>query len=270
VLDPADGQDDLFLVYLHLDAVAPGVAQGAQVSQGDVLGAVGQEDATYPHLHFEFRKGTPRQGNSVHPLRYLPYLDTGNVGQLRLDRTNFYLADGLRRAVRLGFTVADRREGDLQAVHVTVKACGVAIRELDVDFDDRSTVASDKGDEHAFNSGGIAVEGYQKSNLKGDGLPDLHYGVIVRDIAPADAVEIQVLGAGGGPPAAAEFALPEPGGGRAPVDSREGFAEGDPFPPPGWERRVLPVEGSRFRGQSYDAARSSFLSNSSSNSTGVR
>ncbi len=42
---------------------------------------------------------------------------------------------------------------------------------------------SDKGDEHAFKNG-IAVEGYQKSNLKGEGLSDLHYGVIVKDITP--------------------------------------------------------------------------------------
>src|SRR5262245_59117372 len=56
VLDPTDGKDDLFLVHLHLDAIAEGVIPGAQVKQGDVIGAVGQEDASYPHLHFEFRK----------------------------------------------------------------------------------------------------------------------------------------------------------------------------------------------------------------------
>ena len=54
-------KDDLFLVYLHLDSIAEGVIPGAQVKQGDVIGAVGQEDATYPHLHFEFRKGGPEQ-----------------------------------------------------------------------------------------------------------------------------------------------------------------------------------------------------------------
>ena len=57
VVDPSDGKDDLFLVYLHLDSIAEGVIPGAQVKQGDIIGAVGQEDATYPHLHFEFRKG---------------------------------------------------------------------------------------------------------------------------------------------------------------------------------------------------------------------
>jgi len=46
VCDPTDGQNDLFLVYLHLDSIAEGVIPGAQVCQGDVIGAVGQEDAT--------------------------------------------------------------------------------------------------------------------------------------------------------------------------------------------------------------------------------
>ena len=55
-------RNDLFLVYLHLDSIADGVIPGVQVHQGDVIGAVGQEDATYPHLHFEFRKGGSQQG----------------------------------------------------------------------------------------------------------------------------------------------------------------------------------------------------------------
>ncbi|MDF0651668.1 MAG: M23 family metallopeptidase [Nitrospira sp.] len=59
VVDPIDGKDDLFLVYLHLDSIAEGVILGAHVHQGDVIGTVGQEDAQYPHLHFEFRKGGP-------------------------------------------------------------------------------------------------------------------------------------------------------------------------------------------------------------------
>ena len=90
VCDPTDGQDDLFLVYLHLDSIAEGVIPGAHVCQGDVLGVVGQEDATYPHLHFEFRKREPKQENSVHPLHYLDYPNTANFTQLRLDRCNFY------------------------------------------------------------------------------------------------------------------------------------------------------------------------------------
>ena len=73
VRDPTDGQNDLFLVYLHLNSLEEGVIAGAPVQQGDVIGAVGQEDATYPHLHLEFRKGAPNEDSSVHPLRYLQY-----------------------------------------------------------------------------------------------------------------------------------------------------------------------------------------------------
>ena len=87
--------------------------------------------------------------------------------------------------MRLRFDVPDRREGDLQGVDVELRGDGtVDPRKLHVDFDDRDTIMSDKGDEHAFNEQGIAVEGYQKSNLKGEGLNDLHYGVLVKDITP--------------------------------------------------------------------------------------
>src|SRR5262245_29001185 len=90
VVDPTDGEADLFLVYLHLDSIAEGVIPGALINQGDLLGAVGQEDATYPHLHFEFRKGGPQEARSVHPLNYLPYPNTANFSLPRLDRCNFY------------------------------------------------------------------------------------------------------------------------------------------------------------------------------------
>jgi hypothetical protein len=75
-----------------------------------------------------------------------------------------------------------------------LKGNGVEPWKLHVDFDDRETINSDKGDEHAFKSG-ITVEGYQKSNLKGDGLNDLHYGVLIEDITPEyDSVKLRVLG----------------------------------------------------------------------------
>jgi murein DD-endopeptidase MepM/ murein hydrolase activator NlpD len=121
VADPTDGVDDLFLVYLHLDSIAKGVIAGAHVNQGDLIGAVGQEDATYPHLHLEFRKGEPSQQNSRHPLRYLSYLNGANFTRLRLDRCNFSRANGQRRAVRLRFDVLDRREGDVQGVDVELR-----------------------------------------------------------------------------------------------------------------------------------------------------
>jgi hypothetical protein len=240
VVDPTDGRNDLFLVHLHLDSIADGVIPGAQTNQGDLIGAVGQEDATYPHLHFEFRKGGPQQDRSVHPLHYLPYLNKANFRKLRLDRCNFYRDDGDKRMVRLRFDLRNRREGDLLGVDVELTGEGVDPRKLHVDFDDRNTIVSDKGDQHAFNDQGIAVEGYQKSNLKGEGLNDLHYGVLVKDITPEfKSVRLQVRDVKNGKPKSAQFSLPTLDTGTRPINSRAGFEEGEPFPPPGWELTVL-------------------------------
>ena len=74
--DPNDGR--MFLVYVHLHSIAEGITVGAGVAQGQLLGTVGEDDATYPHLHIEFRKGSPAEKSSVHPLGYLPYTDTAN------------------------------------------------------------------------------------------------------------------------------------------------------------------------------------------------
>jgi len=217
VVDPIDGKDDLFLVYLHLDSIAEGVIPGAEVKQGDIIGAVGQEDATCPHLHLEFRKGEPREENSVHPLRFLGYPNKGNFTALSLDRCNFYRRDdGDKKMVRLRFDVANRREGDVQGVDVELTGRGDAFRTFHVDFDDRETIVSDKGDQHAFKNG-IAVEGYQKSNLKGDGLKDLRYGVLIEDITPEyDSVALRVLDVKNEKPKSAEFPLPTLGSARSP------------------------------------------------------
>lgn len=240
VVDPIDGKDDLFLVYLHLDSIAEGVILGAHVHQGDVIGTVGQEDAQYPHLHFEFRKGGPEQERSVHPLRYLPYVNKGNFRKLHVDRCNFYRNDGDKKMVRLRFDVAGRREGDVQGVDVELTRTGGQPRLLHVDFDDRETINSDEGDAHAFKNG-IAVEGYQKSNLKGEGLKDLHYGVLIKDIAPEfERVKLTVLDAKHEKPKSAEFPLPKLGAGEKPINSRASFGDGATFPPQGWELQLLP------------------------------
>jgi hypothetical protein len=241
IVDPTDGLDDLFLVYLHLNSIAEGVIPGAQVNRGDVIGAVGQEDATYPHLHFEFRKGEPKEDNSVHPLRYLPYANTANFTNVGLDRCNFYrVGDDVMRAIRLRFEAIDRREGDLQGVDVELTGEeGIDPLVLHVDFDDRDSIQSDKGDEKAFRNG-IAVEGYQKSNLQGDGLSDLHYGVIVKDIPPEfNFVNLQVADVKHAQPETAEFGLPTLDTDEEPVNRSLGF-EGQIFPPRGWELSLLP------------------------------
>jgi hypothetical protein len=143
--------------------------------------------------------------------------------------------------VRLRFDLADRREGDLLGVHMKVTGEGVDPRKLRVDFDDRNTIVSNKGDQHAFNAQGIAVEGYQKSNLKGEGRNDLHYGVLVKDIPPEfKSVRLQVLDVENEKPKSAEFSLPTLGTGQKPIISRAGFEVSETFPPPGWQLSVLP------------------------------
>jgi len=83
------------------------------------------------------------------------------------------------------------------------------------------------------------VEGYQKSNLKGEGLSDLHYGVIVKDIAPEyESVQLRVLDVKNGKTESADFLLPRLEVGQKPVNSRVGF-EGQRFPPPSWELNLL-------------------------------
>jgi hypothetical protein len=157
-----------------------------------------------------------------------------------LDRCNFYRDDnGEKRIVRLRFAVRNRREGDVQAVHVELMGDGATTRELHVDFDDRETINSDKGDEHAFKNG-IAVEGYQKSNLKGEGLKDLHVGVLIENIiSEYDSVKLRVLDVKDEKPKHAEFRLPTLEDGKNPVNSRSGFEEGEMFPPPDWKLSVL-------------------------------
>ena len=237
VVDPNDGKNDLFLVYIHLDSIAEAIIVGANVTQGDLIGAVGQEDAEYSHLHMEFRKGGPQEERSVHPLNYLPYPNEFNFTQPQLDRVNFY-EDGKKSAVRICFEDLNRREGDLRGVEVELSGRGVANRKQHVDFDDRATIDSDKGDDAEFKNG-IAVEGYQKSNLKGDGLDDLHYGVIVADISPEfEAVELRVVDVQKENVESAQFPLPKLEPGERPVNSSVSF-EGQTFPPRGWELELL-------------------------------
>ena len=97
----------------------------------------------------------------------------------------------------------------MQGVRVELRGDGIEARELRVNFDDRETINSDKGDEHAFKDG-IAVEGYQKSNLKGERLRDLQYGVIVKDITPEyETAKLQVFDVRNEKRKSATFPLPK-------------------------------------------------------------
>lgn len=52
--DPNDGSRDLYVYYLHIDAVVAGISDGAHVSQGDYVADVGNSGCSSgPHTHIE-------------------------------------------------------------------------------------------------------------------------------------------------------------------------------------------------------------------------
>jgi Peptidase family M23 len=176
VQDPSDGP--MFLVYVHLHSIAEGITVGAAVAQGQLLGTVGEDDATYPHLHIEFRKGKATEKSSVHPLRYLRYTDTANFSAPVLDRFNRL---DTTMAARLLFEASSKLEGDLQRVEVDLMSGDTVIEPRFVDFNDKSSINEGNDDEKLFKNG-IGVEGYQKSDMVKDGRTDLQYGILVRNI----------------------------------------------------------------------------------------
>jgi hypothetical protein len=83
-----------------------------------------------------------------------------------------------------------------------------------------------------------SLEGYQKSNLKGDNRIDLNYGVLVRNIASDfTSARVQVTDTLGVHSVASEFALPTLAAGASAINSDVSF-ENPTFPPPGWTVRV--------------------------------
>lgn len=52
--DPSDGSRDFFIYYLHIDALAPGVQNGAHLDQGQLLALSGNSGCSSgPHIHIE-------------------------------------------------------------------------------------------------------------------------------------------------------------------------------------------------------------------------
>src|SRR6185312_4097396 len=145
VEDPTDGP--VYTVYLHLDSIDPAVVTGGSVVQGQLIGTVGDDDATYSHLHFEVRKGTFKEIGSVHPLPYLPYGDTANFsapGVVRFNRLDAFMA------ARILFGAGSKREGDLKRVEVDLRRGTRVLTTRVVDFDDKHTVNDANGDPQLF------------------------------------------------------------------------------------------------------------------------
>jgi hypothetical protein len=228
--DPNDGL--MYLVYLHLDSIDLAVTPDASVAQGQIIGTVGDDDAAYPHLHFEFRKGTLREIGSVHPLAYLPYTDTPNFSPPVPDRFNRL---GSLMAARLLFGASSRLEGDLKRVEVDLKSGATLLECRFVDFDNKDTVNEGNSDEKIFTKD-IGVEGYQKSPMNDPERlrNDLKYGVLVRNIpSDCDTLIAQVIDVGNNMATSAEVAVPD----QVAVDEFVDFEDGA-MPPAGWTLRT--------------------------------
>ncbi len=224
VNDPTAGV--MYHVYVHLDSIHPAVSRGASIAQGQVIGTVGKDDATYFHLHMELRKGTPRQIGSVHPLGYLPYTDTANWSPPVADRFNRLDAF---MAARLLFGARSKLEGDLKRVEVDLRRGTRLLTTRVVDFDDKSTIFEGRGDSHVYVND-IGVEGYQKSDMIKHQRTDLAYGTLVRRIPrTCDALVARVIDAGGNVATSGIIDVPE----QAAVDEFVDFEDGQ-LPPAGW------------------------------------
>jgi len=227
--DPDDGL--MYLVHVHLHSIADGITVGANVTQGQLLGTVGEDDATYPHLHMEFRRGGPSEICSVHPLGYLPYSDTANLTAPVVDRFN-RLADNLM-AARLLFGAISKLEGDLQRVEVDLLSGTTLLEQRVVDFNDKNTINEGNDDEKLFKHD-IGVEGYQKSDMVKDGREDLQYGILVGAIpANCDALMARVIDIGGNIATSAPIPVPDQTATNQEVDF-EDLA----MPPAGWGVRT--------------------------------
>jgi hypothetical protein len=224
VQDPSDGP--MFLVYVHLHSIAEGITVGARVAQRQLLGTVGEDDATYPHLHIEFRKGKATEKSSVHPLGYLPYTDTANFSAPVLDRFNRL---DTTMAARLLFEASSKLEGDLQRVEVDLMSGETMIEPRFVDFNDKSTINEGNDDNKLFKNG-IGVEGYQTSDMVKDGRTDLQYGILVRNIPnECDTLIARVIDVRGNTVTSAPIPVPN----QVATDERADFEDGA-MPPAGW------------------------------------
>lgn len=233
VEDPTDGP--VYTVYLHLDSIDPAVVTGGSVVQGQLIGTVGDDDATYCHLHFECRKGTFKEIGSAHPLTYLPYSDTANFsapGVARFNRLDAFMA------ARILFGAGSKLEGDLKRVEVDLRRGIRVLTTRVVDFDDKETVNDAQGDPQLFVDD-IGVEGYQKSDMVKHGRADLTYGILVRQIPRrSDTLVARVFDIGGNVVTSSPITVPD----QTAIDEFIDFEDGQ-LPPSGWAT-VTSAEGS--------------------------
>jgi hypothetical protein len=220
----------LYLVYLHLHSIAEGITVGTSVTQGQLLGTVGEDDATYPHLHMEFRRDSPAERSSVHPLGYLPYTDTPNFTAPILDRFNRL---NTLMAARLRFGASSKLEGDLQRVEVDLMSGAKLLETRCVDFNNKETINEGNDDELLFKND-IGVEGYQKSDMVKDARMDLQYGILIRNVPDdCDMLLARVIEVRGNIATSAPIPVPDQDVTNENVDFEDGA-----MPPIGWTKVI--------------------------------
>ncbi len=226
VVDPSGTV--LFVNYLHLSAIQPGIVPGATVVQGAIVGYVGHDDATYDHLHFEIRHNTNWQYDSIHPLDVMPYADTVNF-TFTVEGLNRFDTTGGLRSARILFGAGTKEEGDLRRVAVDLLNGASVLGTRTVHLDDKATVFEGNGDENLFTND-IGLEGYQTSNMVLEGRPDIREGVLVRNLpANCDGLRVTVTDIAGHAVTGGPFAVPSQTAFDESVSAESGVV-----PPAGW------------------------------------
>lgn len=239
VNDPIDGL--MFLVHLHLDSIDADVVPGANVTQGQEIGTVGDDEATYPHLHIEFLQGTPdpTAQTSRHPLSYLPYSDTANLTAPVAGRFN---RRGQLMAARLLFGACNKSEGDLLRVEVDLLSGTEVLATRVVDFHDKTTINKKRGNSDKFIfTNDIGVEGYQKSPMNDPirARTDLRYGILLRNLSnDCDNLIARIFDVAGNSATSGPIPVPN----QTATDEFIAFEDGA-MPPAGW-KRVKSTSGS--------------------------
>jgi murein DD-endopeptidase MepM/ murein hydrolase activator NlpD len=244
----------LFLIYLHLSKISKDIKKGVEVEKGDYLGNVGSDDATYPHLHIEFRRanneGKLDNRRIKHPLNHLPYPGASNFhGKL----TAKFQKSGVKRIkARLSFRGINKNQGDLMGVEVSLFKNGSVINKPKIVNFDKALTINKSGvndDKLIFNNQGIGLEGYQKSNMVSQGYDDLHYGILIKSIPyDCDYLSAKAFDVRSNVTVWPDIPISQP----SPIEQSLDFEDGL-MPPAGWKvvRTIVPISSNGQSGSTH-------------------
>ncbi len=132
-------------------------------------------------------------------------------------------------AARVLFGVSSKREGDLVRVEVDLKRGATLLETRVADLNDKLTINEGDSGANVFLND-IAVEGYQKSDMRLYRQTDLKYGTLVRNIpTDCDTLVARVIDIGDNVAADKEIAVPE----QLAADEFVDFEDGN-LPPARW------------------------------------